>query len=166
MSFYNNKYTKWLVGALVLMNFFLLFVAFYNPTSNRGEEKNLKGEKIHHFIKNELNLSDEQAVQFKELRKAYFIEKKESWKSIRTLKKGMMDVLSTETPDTAKAESIAQQIGQLEIEKEKKLINHYLKLQSLCTPEQREKLASVFKRAMKRDRHHSRKGKSKRKDCN
>ena len=59
-------------------------------------------------------------------------------------------------------DELADQIGALEAEKEKMLIDHYLKLQAECTPEQREKLASVFQRAMKRPRFHKkRKGKMK-----
>ena len=168
MSFYNNKYTKWLVGALVLMNVFLLFAFFTaGPQSKGGEEFNWERhqEKIQKFLKKELNLTDEQSVKFKELRENHFAERREHWKSIKSLKKQMMDALSTETPDTNTAEDLANQIGILEAEKEKMLIDHYLKLQAECTLEQREKLANVFQRAMKRPRFHK-KRKVRKKDAN
>jgi len=119
MSFYNNKFTKWIIGALVLMNMVLLFAFFTaRPHSGRGQH----GKNIDTFLKKELNLSDTQAVKFKELREAHFTKKKEQWNAIRALKKEMMDALSTEIPNTEKAKTIANQIGELEAEKEKQLI--------------------------------------------
>jgi len=151
MSFYNNKYTKWLVGALVLMNLFLLF-AFFTSRSHHPKKNHERG---HSFLEKELNLSEDQKVKFKELRKEHFSKIKEHHKSIQTLREEMMDTLSNNTPNTEAAENIVNQIGELEAEKEKMLMNHFLKLQAECTPEQREKLASVFKRALKRHRFHN-----------
>ncbi|MEM6965686.1 MAG: periplasmic heavy metal sensor [Bacteroidota bacterium] len=163
MSFYNNKYTKYLIGALVLMNTVLLFAFFTVRPPERGQHPDKHERKrIEAFLKSELNLSKEQVVKFKELREAHFAERRAHWQSIRPLKKEMMEALSSETPDTLQAKSIADQIGQLEAEKEKMLIDHYLKLQAECTPEQREKLADVFQRAMKPKRFHKKRGERKR----
>lgn len=166
MSLYNNKYTKWLVGALVLMNMVLLFAFFSFRPAEVDPPKENHSEKIQKYLKQELNLSADQAVKFKSLRKAYFEEKKEKWEAIKKLKKEMMDAISTETPDTEKAQDLANQIGALEAGKEKLLINHYLNLQAECTPEQREKLEQVFRKAMKRSKHRKgKKGQKKNQGC-
>ena len=122
MSFY-NKYTKWIVGALVLMNLVLLFAFFTSNSRQRGEHSSKKIEK---FLQKELNLTDEQSVKFKELRNAHFQKSKEHWKTIRSLKKEMLEAISAESPDTLNANNLADQIGTLEAKKEKLLINHYL----------------------------------------
>jgi len=57
----------------------------------------------------------------------------------------MLDAVSAESPDTLKANMIADQIGIKEGNKEKLLVQHYLELQAECTPEQRQKLERVFK---------------------
>jgi len=73
------------------------------------------------------------------------------------LKNEMLDAVSAESPDTLKANLIADQIGIKEAKREKLLVQHYLKLQAECTPEQRQKLERVFKKAMSRNKF--RKGK-------
>lgn len=157
MSITNNKYTKWIIGALVLLNLILLSVLFFlRPRQGGGDQPNPND-----FLKKELNLSDDQAVKFKELRKAHFQKSKEEWKAIRELKNEMLDAVSAESPDTLKANMIADQIGIKEANKEKLLVQHYLKLQAECTPEQRPKLERVFKKAMSRRKF--RKGKREKK---
>ncbi|MFK7772143.1 MAG: Spy/CpxP family protein refolding chaperone [Saprospiraceae bacterium] len=158
MSITNNKYTKWIIGALVLLNLVLLSVLFFlRPKHDGGGGRNPSD-----FLKKELNLSDDQVVKFKELRKAHFQKSREELKAIRVLKNEMLDAVSAESPDTLKANLIADQIGIKEANKEKLLVQHYLKLQAECTPEQRQKLERVFKNAMSRKKF--RKGKRKKKE--
>lgn len=157
MSITNNKYTKWIIGSLVLLNLILLSVLFFlKPRHGNGGRPNPSD-----FLKKELNLSDDQVVKFKELRKAHFQKSKEESKAIRTLKNEMLDAISAESPDTLKANLIADQIGIKEANKEKLLVQHYLELQAECTPEQRKKLERVFKKAISRKKF--RKGKRERK---
>jgi Spy/CpxP family protein refolding chaperone len=159
MSITNSKYTKWIIGALVLLNLILLSVLFFlRPQHERGERM-----KPNDFLKKELNLSDDQAVKFKELRKAHFQKSREERKAIRILKNEMLDAVSAESPDTLKANLIANQIGIKEANKEKLLVQHYLKLQAECTPEQRQKLERVFKRGMSQRK--LRKGKREKKEA-
>lgn len=146
MSITNNKYTKWVIGALVLLNLILLSVLFFlRPRHGGGERPNPND-----FLKKELNLTDDQVVKFKELRKTHFQKSREEWKAVRLLKNEMLEAISAESPDTSKANMIADQIGIKEANKEKLLVQHYLELQAECTPEQRQKLERVFKKAMSR----------------
>ena len=158
MSITNNKYTKWIIGALVLLNLILLSVLFFLKPRHGGGDRPNPNE----FLKKELNLSDDQIVKFKELRKAHFKKSKEELRAIRTLKNEMLDAVSAESPDTIMANVIADQIGIKEANREKLLVQHYLKLQAECTPEQRQKLERVFKNAMSRKKF--RKGKRKKKE--
>lgn len=153
MSITNNKYTKWIIGALVLLNLILLSVLFFLRPRHGGHN----GMNPSDFLKKELNLTDDQVVKFKELRKVHFQKSKEELKAIRTLKNEMLDAVSAESPDTLRANMIANQIGIKEANKEKLLVQHYLELQAECTPEQRQKLERVFKKAMSRKKF--RKGK-------
>lgn len=146
MSITNSKYTKWIIGALVLLNLILLSILFFLRPQH-GERKR---PNPNDFLKKELNLTDDQAVKFTELRKAHFQKTREELKEIRTLKNEILDAISAESPDTLKANMIADQIGIKEANREKLLVQHYLELQAECSPEQRQKLERVFKKAMSR----------------
>jgi len=140
------KNAKWLIGALVVMNIILLMVLFsFKPKGPRGEE----GRKKFSLAK-KLDLSDEQKVKFKNLFEVYKKDAREHYKSILEMKKEMIEVVSSETPDTIKAQNIAAEIGRKEAAKEQLLINHYLTLQAECTPEQRPKLKRAFQERMTR----------------
>jgi len=143
------KSTKWLIGALVLMNLVLLSVLF-SFKSGASHKKGI-------FFKKELNLSDEQAVKVKNLHDTYIKNARAHYKEIRSMKKEMIEVIAAETPDTIKAQNIATEIGRKEVAKEQMLINHYLSLQAECTPEQRQKLKRVFQDRISRKK---KKGKS------
>lgn len=147
MSITNNKYTKWIIGILVLLNLVLLSVLFF-PKPDQQEERGRRNP--NNFLKKELNLTDAQLVQFKELRKTHFETSKEILKDIRTLKNEMLEAIAAASPDTLRANNLAEQIGLKETAKEKLLVQHYLELQEVCAPEQREKLKRVFKKAMSR----------------
>ncbi len=155
MSLSNIKSTKWLIGALVLMNLVLLSILF--SFKSRGHNHNDKGN----FLKKELNLSDEQAVQFKNSYEVYIKNAREHSKEIRNLKKEMIGAISSEIPDTLKAQNIATEIGRKEVAKEKLLINHYLRLQTECTPEQRPKLKHAFQKILSRKKRRGGKEKEK-----
>ena len=151
MSLSNIKSTKWLIGALVLMNLVLLTVLFsFKSKSNRHHHD------TGNFLQRELNLNDEQAVKVKNLHDTYIKNARAHYKEMRSMKKEMIEVLSSVTPDTIKAHNIATEIGRKEVAKEQLLINHYLSLQAECTPEQRQKLKRVFQDRMSRKK---RKGK-------
>jgi len=150
MSLSNIKSMKWLIGALVLMNLILLAILFSFKFKKGSNHK--KGN----FLKKELNLSKEQVVKFKNIHDAYIKDAREHYKEIRSMKKEMIEVLSSETPDTIKAQNIATEIGRKEVVKEQMMINHYLVLQAECTPEQRPKLKRAFQKRMSRKK---RKGK-------
>lgn len=140
------KNTKWLIGALVLMNLILLTVLFsFKPKASHSE----RGEKKF-FLTKKLDLSEEQKVKFKDLHEAFVKDVREEYKSIREMKKEIIEVISAENPDTIKAQNIAAEIGRKEVAKEQMMINHYLALQAECTPEQRLKLKSAFQERMSR----------------
>lgn len=154
MNTSNMKSTKWLIGALVLMNLALLAVLFSFKSAVKGG----KHHDIGKVLKHELNLSDEQAVKFKNLHDAYVKDAREHYKGIRSMKKEMIEVIASETPDTIEAQNIATEIGRKEVAKEQMLINHYLTLQAECTPEQRQKLKRVFQDRMSRKKKKGKNG--------
>ncbi len=101
-----------------------------------------------------MGLKDEQAAQFKQLRQAHFDKVKDLKDQLRAERKVMFEALMESLPsDTVKAFRASEKIGQIEGEIERLLIQHYLELQAVCTPEQQQKLGAVFKKALPKPPH-------------
>ena len=148
MSFTNNKTTNWLIGGLILMNLVLLTILFLNRPKEGMPFEDRHNDKME-WLQKELDLTDEQAAKFKELRKEHFTATREQFRKIRTLKKEMIEALAQETPDTVNARLISIEIGNQHTVMDEMLIDHFMKLQAECNPEQRQKLGRVFQRFTK-----------------
>jgi Spy/CpxP family protein refolding chaperone len=99
---------------------------------------------VQNFLRNELNLSEEQLQQFKNLRKQHFEQSRFIMHEIRELKKEMMNELFESTPDTSKLEQLANEIGKRQTELGKLTSNHFLDLKSVCQVHQRRKLRALL----------------------
>jgi Spy/CpxP family protein refolding chaperone len=65
--------------------------------------------------------------------------------SLEVTRKKLMDELSGDEPDRDKLDSLAEEIGSLQAELQKKMIGHLLEGKSLLTPEQQKKFFSLFR---------------------
>ena len=63
------------------------------------------------------------------------------------MKKGMIQSLDGVEPDTVKARQIISDVGILHQRIDALLMEHYLALHAICTPEQQVELQQVFRRS-------------------
>jgi len=149
MDIFTRKHmAAWLIGALVVMNLITLTVLWYavirkpQPAPPPRDEK--PAENVNRFLERELNLTPEQAEQFREMRRRHAAEQQALQEEIRGLKKAEMDELLTAQPDPAKSESLAAAIGAKETEKERRLFAHLQGLMALCRPDQQERFRAIM----------------------
>ncbi|RQH16940.1 hypothetical protein D5R40_33635 [Okeania hirsuta] len=64
----------------------------------------------------------------------------------------MFDALLATSPDTVAALQLAAEYGDLMQNIDEMLIQHYLDIREICTPEQQEELRKVFRKAIRRPR--------------
>lgn len=64
--------------------------------------------------------------------------------SLRIMRSELLTELSKEVPDTIHLRLIADRIGKLQSQLTNRTIDQYLKISKECTPEQREKLSSLY----------------------
>lgn len=148
MDFFTKKrLVTWSIVILVLLNLMTLgtiwLQRFRHPLPEPPPSHESRPERVQHFLKKELGLTDKQSEQFKEFRDQHFAQSFAIRKDIHRLKKEITDELFTSTPDTEKVEKLANEIGAKESELEKLLFHHFQDLMSVCQPEQKEKFKAL-----------------------
>ncbi len=103
------------------------------------------------FIERELNLTAEQATQFKELREQHFAQTHSLEPQVRESRRRIIEQLAKNPPDTAAAQAIGKTNLNTINTLDSLLIQHFLEIRNILTPEQQEKLGHLFLESM---RHH------------
>jgi len=142
--FTKNRATNWMIVLLVILNVSSLTTIWFLQLRQSPLPQDNRPDNVRHFLEQELRLTEEQAQQFEELRKQHFVETKAIHEEASQLKKTIMDELFASPPDTAKVESLAEQIGSKQTELEQLRFYHFLNLKSLCEPEQVEKFQALI----------------------
>jgi Spy/CpxP family protein refolding chaperone len=97
------------------------------------------------FIQQELGLNEKQAKEFEAHFEKVRKETEPILDSLEVKRVKLMDELAADEPDKDKLNRLAEEIGSLQAELQKKMIVHLLEGRSLLTPEQQKKLFSLFK---------------------
>lgn len=144
--FSTQRITTWTIVILIILNLstlaMLWFSRFIRPATP------LPGEgsgNVAHFLYQELDLTDDQARQFDELRRQHFQESKVLVEASQQLKRELFEEVFASSPDTEKLQGIAEEIGAKQAELETLRFTHFLELKSLCQPEQSEKFQALFR---------------------
>jgi Spy/CpxP family protein refolding chaperone len=102
------------------------------------------------FIKYELGLNEEQMKEYESRCDRFREETKPIHDSLRAKRKELIDAIAAEQPSVEKLDRLAEEIGALEITLKKKTTAHLLEGKAILTPEQQNKLFSLFRE--RRDR--------------
>lgn len=147
--FTNKKFMTWAIAILVLLNVFTLAGIWFLGFSNKPTFADFpRREKSEFFLKQKLNLTDEQLQKFRELREIHFEETREIIDSIQFLKSELSEEIFKETHNQAEIKKRIEQIGQLEMQIEKEKFKHFLELKSVCNLEQQKEFQKIFKEIM------------------
>jgi len=152
MDYFSKKrWAFWGVILLVIMNISALATVWFQqhrppepsrrPESERPEPPQ---QRVSQFLKDELELTETQTLQFAEYQNRHFAHASEARDAIRNLKQELFFELSAPKPDTVKVERLAAAIGARQSELEKITFYHFLDLKRLCTPAQQTKLDALF----------------------
>ena len=98
-----------------------------------------------HFIKQQLDLNEEQVKEFETQIKKLKIETEPILDSLKTKRKDLMNEIAAEQPSMDKLDKLTEEIGALQAALQKKTIMHLLKEKSFLTPEQQQKFFSLLK---------------------
>ncbi|MDD2197849.1 MAG: periplasmic heavy metal sensor [Bacteroidales bacterium] len=157
-----NYFTKYriLIGAVILLaaiNIAMLATLGFHHIAPKEPQTPLPEPKQQvNQIARELNFTAEQNELFHSLRQTYFLETKENRTALGRNYELIMEELSATNPDKVILNNLAEQIGKLHVEQQQATIDHFLKLQSICSKEQYESLLQHFKHMMGPKQRHRR----------
>ncbi|MCK5148991.1 periplasmic heavy metal sensor [bacterium] len=144
--FKKQKLSNWIIGALIIANVITLSSlwmiriqhskhSFRPRDAGRGKEL-----MVMRLLKEELHLGDEQVEEFRAMRHQHFKGFRAAGQEMMELRRGLMDAMYSDPPDTLRVKELADVIGTFHIERELKNAQHFQLLSDICTPEQRKKL--------------------------
>src|SRR4030042_6303434 len=101
---------------------------------------------LHHryFVK-ELGLTDEQVARLGAIRKEIAEVMQPVQKEILIRRNELMNLLKQPSPDTIKAAELITEISPLQAEHERRSFQGFLKIRSILTPEQQNRMEAILK---------------------
>lgn len=152
---------------LIVINLSALLTIYYRgkilpqkqpEINNIKQEVQIRG--MHRFIREELNLSDDQFKEFQEVSKSNMMKSQEISTKLNNKRLEMMNEIAKINPNPEVLDAIASDIGKLHYELKKATISHFLELKEICTEDQQENLQKMFMQMIhEQDRDQNRMGK-------
>ena len=149
MSYFNQPQYKKIIGLLSLFNICLLAIIFFSFSKPKDRPRH---DPISIFSK-ELQLSEAQDEQLKKIHQTHHKKLRSIKKIWRENKNAWMNALSETPSDKNKVEKYAELIGQNQVEIEKSIGEYFLQLKAICDESQKEKLNTLFLKAMHPPKH-------------
>ena len=142
------KQNNWLIILLVVLNLVTITFLLWPKRPPLGPPgAGMPKGKMYELFKEHLDLTVEQAEAFRMEIDKHKKESRPLLEELRGMKKGMIQSLDGVEPDTAKARQIISDVGKLHLQIDSLLMEHYLALHAICTPEQQVELQKVFRRS-------------------
>ncbi len=140
-----QKLTNLLIIVLVIINILSLSFIWYKEMHRpQLPPPQPDRENVGRFIKDQLNLSDEQKGKFDMYMKEHAEVTQRMNDEIGGLKKEILIEAFNANPDSSKVTTFSEKIGKIQSDYEKFLYEHFRKLGTVCNPEQKEKLKNIF----------------------
>ena len=142
----NKKLIILFLVILTIINVTALVTIAYHRLDYKKRFRPVGRPDMHmNFIKQELDLNEEQVKEFEAHMKKLKMETEPILDSLMAKRKDLMDEMAVEQPSMGKLDELTEEIGALQVALQKKTIRNLLKEKSFLTPEQQQKFFSLFK---------------------
>ena len=131
-----NKMLFWCVIVLVVLNAVTLGSFWWGrprPEGPRGRGAHGEGQRI---LKDKLQLSEEQADQFEQIRQEHFARTKPMQEEMQRVRLELLDQVFASEREDGKTEELLAQLGGKQVEFERQLLRHFQELAEACTADQ------------------------------
>lgn len=146
----NNKTLIGMVVLLLILNITTVGTILYNKHKKTTEDKSIvlneAGNNMLncHFIKESVGFDQKQMQDFRTANLEFRPKANRIISQIDTVKNRMFSELKKTKSDTLKLNALANQTGALHAELKRETNRFYLKIKTMCSPEQLKKLQSTF----------------------
>jgi Spy/CpxP family protein refolding chaperone len=135
-----RRATAWAIAILIVLNLCALGTVWYQqrmqPRMRPPHHFRKRGRGLARFIDRELNLTPQQSAKVKAQQKNFFDQADVLHREIGELRKEMMEQLLKPSPDGARVDELADEIGAKETQMARLRFAHFQEIKSVCRPEQ------------------------------
>jgi Spy/CpxP family protein refolding chaperone len=151
-----SKKILWIaIIVLVIINLSVLGTILYRVQKAKAvKEARIEfepGNQPWRCYRNELNLTDNQHLQFKQFRMEYQRKANQVTHQMRYNRQKMITELGKKESDTTTLHQLAFELGEMHAELKHLTFEYYLQMKSVCTPEQKDKLFIAFSDMINKD---------------
>lgn len=142
-----KHFLTWMFLLLIVFNIISIGTVWYfhmkRPPGDHPRSE-VHPEIIHHFLQEELGLTDEQAQQFNETREMYSDQSREYFDNIHKLKYELINESMATSPDSLKVNQIVESMIENQRKLEFLLFAQFRDLYSICRPDQHEQFQKLI----------------------
>lgn len=150
----NNRILTIAVVLLLITNIALVTMMMLGKNKSERRGPGNRNEPSQMMVK-ELNMTDQQQKDFKQLKEEHFKNTKPLFDSLRTAKTIFFDFVKDENVSDSVLNRYSLQIAERQTALDKITFAHFKKVRSLFTPEQQPKFDAFIQKMMQRGRRDS-----------
>jgi Spy/CpxP family protein refolding chaperone len=146
MNFFRkNTIIIWILSAMLIITLSALGTMIFHDKCKRLTQQETKDCGMRcNLLTEELGLSESQAKSVDMIRARHRQATMATADSLRFSRSALVTELGRETPDTLRLRQLSRSIGGLQTQLVDQTIDQYLRIRKECTPEQQEKLSSLY----------------------
>ncbi len=154
MNYFSKfRYAIWtiLILAIIIITAIITSIVFTERAKNPGEREG-NFHSMRKMLQVELGLTHEQNVAFDSIQKDFKFHSHNLFRKIGDQRTLMMQELSKKNPDTSVLFSISDNLDQLHTQLKHEALHHMLRLRTICTEQQVQKLNIITMKMIEPER--------------
>ncbi len=141
-----------IILSAILLVFNLVILSFWLFGSQRNDHKAGKGERgmITTFLKSEIGFNEAQLQQYEAAKKQHWSGMRPLFEDLAASKQQLFQLVAAPDTTSSRIDSLADIVGDKQASIEKRMLLHFGRIRSICTPQQTAKFDSLFPGVVKK----------------
>ncbi|MDX2245682.1 MAG: periplasmic heavy metal sensor [Bacteroidia bacterium] len=149
----NSRWAAGVIVLLIVLNMVTLsYLFFQSPARPFEGERMGKNDPVYIFFRDEIGFDEAQMATFEQMRAENRLEMRQHHQTMRKLKNSFFGLLAT--AESATADSLAGEIGQLHTRIDMTVFKHFSGLREICNEEQKIRFDQLIEDLLHRSRPH------------